>query len=540
MRMDRHFSTAMPDLSPQDVRPGQAVRAVSPAARTAGPTIWAVASGKGGVGKSVVSASLAIGLASTGPRAVAVDLDLGGANLHSLFGCERARHTLADFVRGRIDSLADALSVTTVPGVRLLSGARAGFDLAGARRAQKQRILAGLASIDAGHVVLDLGAGSGAHTLDAFLAAHRRLLVVTPEPTAIENAYHFLNAAFFRALRHEARGSGTSDALAAVLEDARERGATPRELVSAASRADARTGDRLRARLRSFEVDLVVNRCEAENAREHGEPIAAAGRAQLGAGLRFAGALAEDRSVTAAVVRGVPVMQLFPGSRFASDIYALVASLFASDPASATRAFALAALPTARASRECRAPIAAPPAPGRRALPGRSLRERREQLGLELAALHERTRIRYRHLESIEAERFDALPADVIVREYVRQIAAALDLSDPAGHARIFIEKARASRAAAEAVGEVAPVPRASVRPRRVAVVEVLPAEADPDRDLPMPMPAHREAATAPASRSAVATAFARALSRAGARTAPREFPSAEALLADFDYEPEI
>jgi flagellar biosynthesis protein FlhG len=481
--------------------------------------IWAVASGKGGVGKSVVSSSLAIALAQTGPRAVAVDLDLGGANLHSLFGCERARHTLADFVRGRVESLGDALSTTTVPGVRLLSGARAGFDLAATQRAQKRRILTGLASIDAGHVVLDLGAGSSAHTLDAFVAADRRVLVVTPEPTAIENAYHFLKAAFFRALRDELSDPAVRGALGKVLDEVRARGASPRELVEAVSRVDARAGDRLRARVRAFEVDLVVNRCDAESAREHGEPIAAAGRSQLGARLRFAGALADDRSVPAAVVRGVPVLQLFPGSQFASDVHALVAALFASDPASATRAFALAALPT-RASRECRAPAVGSPAPlpYRGAFPGRYLRERREQLGLALAAVHERTRIRHRYLEAIEAEQFDALPPDVIVREHVRQIAAALELPDPAAHARRFIA-ARAGRV-----------------PRRSAVAEVLPPEpqpeADADRDLPMPKDAPH---------LAVSVAFARALSRtASARPATREQPGAATLLAGFDYEPEI
>jgi flagellar biosynthesis protein FlhG len=522
----------MIDLLSQDVGPGQAVRALSPSARAAGPTVWAIASGKGGVGKSVLSSSLAIALAQSGPRAVAVDLDLGGANLHTLFGSERARHTLTDFVRGRIDSLSDALAATSVPGVRLLSGARAGFDLAVTQRAQKQRILAGLASIDTSHVVLDLGAGSGAHTLDAFLAAHRRLLVVTPEPTAIENAHHFLSAAFHRALRRETRGSAASDALAQVLDEARERGATPRELVEAASRVDARAGDRMRARMRAFEVDLVVNRCDAEQAGEQGESIASAGRARLGVRLRFAGALAEDRSVRAAVSRGVPVMQLFPGSGFATDIHALVASLFASDPASATRAFALAALPTARATRECRAPLAPPPSGRAASYPGRYLRERREQLGLGLAALHERTRIRRRHLESIEWERFDALPAEVIVREYVRQIAAVLDLPDPEGHARSFVEKARASRTL-----------------RRVAVAEVLPAEdvdakvdplADPDRDLPMPRDPHRAPLADAAPKSLVSTAFARALSRATARPVPHALPNADALLAEFDYEPEI
>jgi hypothetical protein len=100
----------------------------------------------------------------------------------------------------------------------------------------------------------------------------------------------------------------------------------------------------------------------------------------------------------------------------------------------------------------------------------------------------------------------------------VRQIAAALELPDPSAHARRFI----AARA-----GEV---------PRRSAVAEVLPPEphpdADADRDLPMPKDTPH---------FAVSVAFARALSRAaGVRPAPRERPSAETLLAGFDYEPEI
>jgi flagellar biosynthesis protein FlhG len=450
----------MPDLQPFDVHPGRAVRPPR-ADRTAGPTIWAVASGKGGVGKSVLTSSLAVGLAQTGPRAVAVDLDHGGANLHTLLGCERAPHTLSDFASGRVRSLDDVLAGTTVPGVRLLSGARAALDAANASRAQTQKILRGLARIDAGHVVLDLGAGSSFHTLDAFVAADRRLVVVTPEPTAIENACHFLKAAFFRALRNAARDEGIGAALASVLDEARRNGATPRELVEAASRADARAGAWLRARVREFEVDLVVNRADPDES-DPGAAIATAARAHLGTSLRFAGSLADDASVPAAVDRGVPVMQLFPAARFCRDVQALVASLFASEPSSATRAFVLALAP-ARA--EVSAPLPEPP-PLHPAALGRYLRERREQLGLDLRALHERTRIRHHYLEAIEAEHFAALPPDVFLREYVRQVAHALGISDPVECARRFVAKAHASRcgvAMASAVAAcAAPAPKAS------------------------------------------------------------------------------
>ncbi|TMA33342.1 MAG: hypothetical protein E6J87_10415 [Deltaproteobacteria bacterium] len=478
----------MLDLAPIQARPGQLARRP----RAAAPTIWAVASGKGGVGKSVLCASLAVGLSQTGPRSIAVDLDLGGGNLHTLFGCERAHHTLSDLAQGRVSSLADALAGTTVPGVRLLSGARAALDAANASRAQTQRILRGLAQIDAGHVVLDLGAGTSFHTLDAFVAADRRLLVVTPEATAIENAYHFLKAAFFRAVRDLASEADAYAELAPVLDEARRSAASPRELVEAASRAAARAGARLRARLREFEVFLVVNRVSPDESGNPAEPIAAAARTELGMNLRPAGSLADDASVPAAVERGVPVMQLFPGARFCTDVQGLVASLFADDSASATRAFALAAPHVhpagARAGDEWRAPLADVPSPHRTSAPGRYLRERREQLGLDLRALHERTRIRHHYLEAIEAERFEALPPDFFAGEYVRQIAETLGIPEAKQLARHFVEKGHATRGGVSLANAVLASALPPPRPERaIPSAEELLSEFDAEPEIEAP-----------------------------------------------------
>ena len=191
----------------------------------------------------MVSSSLAIGLAQTGPRAVAVDLDLGGANLHTLFGCERARHTLADFARGRVDSLEDALVATTVPGVRLLSGARAALDARErAARAEAEDPARPRADRRGSRRARSRRGQRASHTLDAFVAADRRILVVTPEATAIENAYHFLKAAFFRALRDVAREP----------ERARRARAGARRGAAAAARRRASSSRRRRAPTRAW------------------------------------------------------------------------------------------------------------------------------------------------------------------------------------------------------------------------------------------------------------------------------------------------
>ena len=71
------------------------------AKRARAPRIWAVGGGKGGVGKTVVASSLAVALARSGVRCVAVDADFGAANLHTLLGVPEPRWVLRHFLAAR-------------------------------------------------------------------------------------------------------------------------------------------------------------------------------------------------------------------------------------------------------------------------------------------------------------------------------------------------------------------------------------------------------------------------------------------------------
>ena len=73
-------------------------------------TIISIASGKGGVGKSIVAGNLGLVLARMGKRVVLVDLDVGGADLHIMFGLLYPPVTLTDFLVRRVESL-DAVAV---------------------------------------------------------------------------------------------------------------------------------------------------------------------------------------------------------------------------------------------------------------------------------------------------------------------------------------------------------------------------------------------------------------------------------------------
>ena len=426
------------------------------------PRVWAVGGGKGGVGKSVVTANLAIALAARGPRCVVIDADLGGANLHTVLGVPNPPRTLTHFLNGEVASLADVTCPTSVPGVSLISGSRALLDAANLHYAQKQKLLRHIRRLGFAHVLLDLGAGSTYNVLDLFLAAQRGILVVVPEPTSIENAYHFLKAAFYRSLRGVARKPSIRPVLERVLAGkARRCVQSPRELIAGVMAVDQRVGELLAARAAAFNPMLIVNQVDKSEDRRVGLEVASACDLYLGTPIDYLGALETDASVPLAVSRQQPVLQLFPGCSFAKSLGTIADWLVRAElverhgaaqeqggmrdaPPLATHGLLPGEAPLVRARR----PVNGRPLAVRRELPpldvlhpGVYLRRCREHLGIPLAELSERTRIR--RLDRIEDERFDELPPEPYLRAYVLQYAQALGIRDAEALATSFLDRRR-------------------------------------------------------------------------------------------------
>ena len=192
------------------------------------PRIWAVGGGKGGVGKSVVASSLACAIAGSGRSCTLIDADLGGANLHTLLDVRPPRRTLSHFLSGEVKSLAELVVPTSIPNLTLVSGNEALLEMANPKHCQKEKLFRHIRGLDVDEVLIDLGGGSAFNALDSFLVAARGLVVITPEPTAIENAEHFLRAAFYRSLKVVMRRPEVRAAIQRVKEDTRRRPVAPR------------------------------------------------------------------------------------------------------------------------------------------------------------------------------------------------------------------------------------------------------------------------------------------------------------------------
>src|SRR3990167_2857367 len=86
--------------------------------------IWTIGGGKGGVGKSLITASFGILLSRLGNKVLMVDADLGAPNLHTFMGIEGGKRTLASFLKGKLEDIGDTVIDTPIPNLELISGAR--------------------------------------------------------------------------------------------------------------------------------------------------------------------------------------------------------------------------------------------------------------------------------------------------------------------------------------------------------------------------------------------------------------------------------
>ena len=156
----------------------------------AGPraNVIAITSGKGGVGKSNVAVNLAIQFASVGRDVVLLDADLGLANADVLCSLElpyNLSHVIA-----RKKELADVM-YKAPGGFRLIGGASGLARMADLTDFDRQRLVDALVALEqqTDIILIDTGAGISPNVLAFTRAADHVLVVTTPEPTAITDAY---------------------------------------------------------------------------------------------------------------------------------------------------------------------------------------------------------------------------------------------------------------------------------------------------------------------------------------------------------------
>jgi len=288
--------------------------------------IWAVGGGKGGVGKSLVSANVAICLALMGNKVVAVDLDLGGANLHTCLGLPIPQMTLSDYVSKKITNFEDLLVSTPIQNLKIISGAQDELGMANLKHMHKNQIIRKLTELDADYILFDLGAGTAFNTIDFFITADKGILVVLPEPTSIENTYRFIKSVFYRRLKMV---EGVADIEPMILESMNAKitsggQSSPAELIKKIAEINPEVGLRVKAEMAQFRPNLIINQVRSQADIDIGYSIQSICRRYFGIEMTFPGYLDYDQSVWQSVRKRKPLLIEFPNSKLVNNFDRIV------------------------------------------------------------------------------------------------------------------------------------------------------------------------------------------------------------------------
>lgn len=152
------------------------------------PLVLSVTSGKGGVGKTNVSVNLACALAKAGKRVVLLDADLGLANVDVVLGMTPKYNLFHLFHEGV--SLQDVL-MNAPFGFKILPASSGVSEMLSLTAGQKISLLEAMDELETSvdYLIVDTGAGINENVLYFNMAAQERLVVLTPEPTSLTDAY---------------------------------------------------------------------------------------------------------------------------------------------------------------------------------------------------------------------------------------------------------------------------------------------------------------------------------------------------------------
>ena len=233
-----------------------------------------VASGKGGVGKSLLSANLAIALGQSGKKVVLADLDLGASNLHLVLGQQAPKQGLGTWLTGH-GEFKDIIIKTDYKNVDFIAGDSEIPGLSTLKAPQKSKLIKAFKNIDADFLIIDLGAGTHQIILDLFLLSPQGIVVTAPAVTATLNGYLFLKNAVFR-LMHSSFKSTTPAAkmITKLKQDATslQRLYIPR-LIEEIRKVDSVSADKFERNLKTFRPRLIMNVIEGPKDADRAQRI---------------------------------------------------------------------------------------------------------------------------------------------------------------------------------------------------------------------------------------------------------------------------
>jgi len=283
-----------------------------------------IASGKGGVGKSLMAVNLSIALAQSGNKVVLADLDLGASNAHTILGLRAVGQGIGHFLADSKIDIHDVMMSTTYENLQFIPGEAEIPGLANLQHAQKKRLLKALLKLqNIDFLILDLGAGSSLNTLDFFLSSDEGIIVTTPSLTSTLNAYLFLKNCIFRIMETSFPGKSEGKK---YLGELRKKGESLQrlylpKLFKELKKRDLKNYKKLEERFANFRPKLILNMVEDPKDGVKASRIRVSCREYLGLEIDHLGIVYRDHLQDIALNSRLPIIIYKPKSLIAQAAY---------------------------------------------------------------------------------------------------------------------------------------------------------------------------------------------------------------------------
>lgn len=291
-----------------------------------------IASGKGGVGKSLLSANLAIALGQSDKKVILADLDLGASNLHLVIGHQAPKKGIGTYLTGQVafDEIivpSEYKNVSFIPGDSEIPG------LTTIKTSQKNDLIRKFQSLDADYLILDLGAGTHLTILDMFLLSPQGIVVTAPTVTATLNGYLFLKNTVFRMMYNTFKKNSKAYA---YLEQLKTDAASLQrlyipKLVENIAAIDPSSAALFRHRMGQFKPRLVLNMVDEPRDADKSLKIRRSCNEYLGLDLEHMGVIYRDTLQDKALSSRLPIIIYKPQSLLAQSVYRIAEKIIASE-----------------------------------------------------------------------------------------------------------------------------------------------------------------------------------------------------------------
>jgi flagellar biosynthesis protein FlhG len=270
-----------------------------------------VAGGKGGIGKTVLATNTAIALANRGHKVAVIDFDSGGASLVRAMGLEQPPSTLLENLRN-----GECISACTrnAFGVSFMIAGESSQQGSLAELQNKISVLSCLKKLAYDFIILDMGPGTGPELLDYFLSSNLGIIVTTPEPTSLENAFVFMKALFHRKLSlfAEIRNDGRFSEWFEKASQKKELWNHPAAVLESFARAGSGSARLALSALQKTHIGIVMNQTRMDDDREMGSKLMQIANKNFAFAVDFLKFAEFDNHAWQASRQNTPVVSLFP------------------------------------------------------------------------------------------------------------------------------------------------------------------------------------------------------------------------------------